>query len=236
MTVVITGGAGRIGSAIAQALCEHNIPVIVQFHQSLDQAQSLQNMWPDLVSLYQCDLYKTEDTENFVSFLRQQTSIRGLVNNAGCFHRNPLGQSWEALVDERQVHLNTLIPLRLCQELKSVLEENQGSVVNVVDNVSGVTPWPNHAGYAASKAGLLAITRSLAVELAPTIRVNAVGPGLILESEADSPEWQHLTSKIPMGRWGAPKEVADTVYFLLFGPRYITGQVISVDGGWGLAP
>lgn len=236
MTVVITGGAGRIGSAIVHALCERNIPVIVQVHQSLDQAQSLLDLWPDLVSLFQCDLSEVAEIESFVSFLRQQASIRGLVNNAGCFHRNPLGNAWTSSIEERQLQLNTLIPLRLCQELKPILEKNQGSIVNVVDNVSGSTPWPNHAGYAASKAGLLAITRSLAVELAPSIRVNAVGPGLILESESDSPNWQHLTSKIPMKRWGTPKEVAETVYFLLFGPAYITGQLISVDGGWNLAP
>ena len=236
MTVVITGGAGRIGSAIVHALCERNIPVIVQFHQSVDQAQSLQHMWPDLVSLYQCDLNEAGELEGFVSFLRQQSSILGLVNNAGCFHRNPMGRSWDSLLAEQHYHLNTLIPLRLCQELTCLLNANQGSIVNVVDNVSGSTPWPNHAGYCASKAGLLAITRSLAVELAPRIRVNAVGPGLILESKLDSPNWQHLTSKIPMKRWGTPKEVAETVYFLLFGPAYITGQLISVDGGWSLAP
>lgn len=236
MTVVITGGAGRIGSAIVRVLCDRNIPVIVQFHQSIDQAQSLKNRWPDLVSLYQCDLNEVAETEGFVSFLHQQPAIRGLVNNAGCFHRNPLGNSWTSTLVEQHLHLNTLIPLTLCQELKSTLGANQGSIVNVVDNVSGATPWPNHAGYAASKSALLAITRSLSVELAPAIRVNAVGPGLILDSEQDSPDWQHLISKIPMQRWGSPKEVAETVYFLLFGPAYITGQLISVDGGWSLAP
>ena len=90
-------------------------------------------------------------------------------------------------------------------------------------------------GYAASKAGLLAVTRSLAVEMAPFVRVNAVGPGLILTSAQDSPEWQHLQAKIPMGRWGTPQEVAEAVLFLLLDSTYITGQLLCVDGGWRLS-
>ena len=117
-------------------------------------------------------------------------------------------------------------------KLSQPLISSKGSIVNIIDNVSGTRPWPNHAGYAASKAGLLAVTRSLAVELAPNIRVNAVGPGLTLTSEQDSPEWQHLKAKIPMGRWGDPTEVAETVLFLLLGPSYITGQTFVC--GWRL--
>ena len=93
----------------------------------------------------------------------------------------------------------------------------------------------NHAGYAASKAGLLAVTRSLAVEMAPLYTSECRWTRLVLVSEQDSPEWQHLQEKIPMGRWGTPQEVAETVLFLLLGPAYITGQLLCVDGGWRLS-
>ena len=144
--------------------------------------------------------------------------------------------NWQQDTDLEQLQLNTMVPLRLCHALRNQLQDSKGSIVNVVDNVSGSRPWPNHAGYAASKAGLLAITRSLAVELAPHIRVNAVGPGLILDSEQEEKEWSHLITKIPMKRRGTPEEVAETVLFLLFGPAYITGQLLCVDGGWSLSP
>ena len=134
------------------------------------------------------------------------------------------------------IQLNTMVPLRLCHALRNQLQDTCGSIVNVVDNVSGLKPWSNYAGYAASKAGLLAITRSLAVELAPQIRVNAVGPGLIIDSEQEEQEWSHLIAKIPMGRKGTPEEVAETVLFSTVWTNVYHRSTLCVDGGWSLSP
>ena len=236
MSIVVTGGAGLIGTAIVRLLCERGYNVIVQYCQSENQARSLQTQWPHLVSLFQCDLLLPDEFKRFTHFLQVQKHIHGLINNAGLFIKNPLTGSWQPETDLMQLQLNTMIPLQLCQALRKQLQESNGSIVNIVDNVSGSKPWPNHAGYAASKAILLAITRSLAVELAPHIRVNAVGPGLILDSQQEEQKWSHLIAKIPMGRRGTPEEVAEAVLFLMLGPAYITGQLVCVDGGWSLSP
>ena len=236
MAIVVTGGAGLIGTAIVRLLCERGHSVFLQYCQSENQAKSLQQQWPHLVSLFQGDLLLPDDVNRFVDVLHRQKQIHGLINNAGLFIRNSLTDKWQQETDVVQLQLNTMVPLRLCHALRNQLQETCGSIVNVVDNVSGVKPWPNHAGYAASKAGLLAITRSLAVELAPQIRVNAVGPGLILDPGQKEQKWHHLIAKIPIGRCGTPAEVAETILFLLFGPTYITGQLLCVDGGWSLSP
>ena len=236
MAIVVTGGAGRIGTAIVRLLCERGHHVVVQYCQSENQAKSLQKQWPHLVSLFQCDLLRPDDVARFIDFIHREQQIHGLINNAGLFIKNPLTEKWQSETELVQLQLNTIVPLHLCHALRSQLQDSKGAIVNVVDNVSGSKPWPNHAGYAASKAGLLAITRSLAVELAPQIRVNAVGPGLILDSDQEEKEWSHLITKIPMKRRGTPEEVAETVLFLLFGPAYITGQLLCVDGGWSLSP
>ena len=236
MSIVVTGGSGRIGTEIVRLLCERGHSVVLQYCQSENQAKSLHTQWPHLVSLFQCDLLLPDGFRRFVEFIQHQKPVHGLINNAGLFIRNPLTEKWQAETERMQMQLNTMVPLRLCHALRNQLQETRGSIVNVVDNVSGLKPWPNHAGYAASKAGLLAITRALAVELAPHIRVNAVGPGLILDSVQEDQEWNHLIAKIPMGRSGTPKEVAETILFLMLGPAYITGQLLCVDGGWSLSP
>ncbi len=235
MTVVVTGGAGRIGSAIVQSLCQQGQSVLLQYHQSKDQAVALQEQWPHLVSLYACDLTKDGELQTFVEFARQGFTIGGLINNAGRFTKSD-SSSVERLKMREHWELNTVAPVYLVQCLLESLKKNKGSVVNIVDNVSHTRPWPNYVGYATSKAALVAATRALAVQFAPDVRVNAVGPGLILDGELDSPEHQTLCKKIPMKRWGTPMEVAQTVLFLLQGPAYITGQVLCVDGGWGLSP
>ena len=235
MTVVVTGGAGRIGSAIVQSLCQQGQSVLVQYHQSKDQAVVLQERWPSLVSLYSCDLTNNEELQNFIRCINQEFSICGLINNAGMFKPSQLS-STESLQMTEHWSLNAVAPVYLVQGLFDSLRRNNGSVVNIVDNVSHKRPWPNYVGYAASKAALVAATRALAVQLAPDVRINAVGPGLILDGDQDSPEYQALCKKIPMRRWGTPTEVAETVLFLLQGPAYITGQVLCVDGGWGLSP
>lgn len=235
MTVVVTGGAGRIGTAIVQTLCQQGHKVLLQYHTSVHQAEALQVQWPHLVSLFACDLLDGVQRTAFIQKISSRTDIVGVVNNAGLFVRNPLG-TWSHEIDQRHWMLNTMVPMEIISAVQSSLRSNQGAVVNVVDNVSHHTPWPNHAGYAASKAGLVALTRSLAVELAPHIRINAIGPGVILHPEDDDTSVSHLRAKIPMNRWGRPEDIAEMVVIFLFSAKYCTGQVLAIDGGWSLSP
>ena len=120
--------------------------------------------------------------------------------------------------------------IRIPRNIKNV----NGCVVNLIDN-SYERPWPFYSSYCASKSALRSITLSLAIELAPDVRVNGIAPGAIL-----FPDWmekssrQEILTKVPMKREGTPDEIADTAFFLAAGPQYITGQVIAVDGGWSL--
>jgi len=235
MTVVVTGGAGRIGSAIVQTLCQQGHKVLLQYHTAVHQAESLQVQWPHLVSLFACDLLDSIQRQEFMQVISGRADIVGVVNNAGLFVRNPL-ERWSHEIDQRHWTLNTMVPMEIIFAAQSSLASHQGAVVNIVDNVSHHTPWPNYAGYAASKAGLVALTRSLAVELAPHIRVNAIGPGIVLAPEEDDTSVSHLRSKIPMKRWGRPEDVAEMIVFFLFSAKYCTGQVLAIDGGWSLSP
>ena len=116
MAIVVTGGAGRIGMAIVQLLCEQEQPVIVQYHQSEDQARSLRNRWPNLVSLYQCDLLDPSAVHQFIEFLRTQEKISGLINNAGLFERTPLTGIWSSEKVQQHLQLHTVVPLQLSHE------------------------------------------------------------------------------------------------------------------------
>ena len=185
------------------------------------------------MSLLSSDLTTEAGMNNLIEFLEsQEIVLQGLVNNAAHFIRQPI-QDYNRQDAELMWRLNVQVPLELIHRTLELFGTNS-SIVNLVDNASESRPWPNHSVYASTKAGLLAATRSLAVELAPKIRVNAVGPGLI--QFPGDPYRPTIIEKIPFHRAGEVHEVVDTIYFLLTGPKYITGQMICVDGGWSIAP
>ena len=124
MAIVVTGGAGLIGTAIVRLLCERGHSVILQYRRSENQAKSLQMPWPHLVSLFQADLLLPDDVTRFVDVLHRQKQIHGLINNAGLFIRNPLTETWQPETEWMQIQLNTLIPLRLCHALLNQLSSN----------------------------------------------------------------------------------------------------------------
>jgi pteridine reductase len=161
------------------------------------------------------------------------------VNNASIFERITLEEMTSDAAN-MMWKVNAEAPLMLIKHATPHLRfegaDKPGSVINIIDNASGRNDWPNHSHYCASKAALLSITRSLAQELAPSIRINAVGPGAILFQDWESDERKSaVLSSIPMGRLGDAEEIAQTVLFLVAGPTYITGQIIDVDGGWSLS-
>ncbi len=239
---LVTGGAARIGAQICRTLANAGAIVAIHCHRSLAAAE-------DLVEEIEAaggesfvvrgDLSEEEDRVALIdSVIERAGRLDILVNNASIFEKIPLE---EMTSDAAQMMwmVNAEAPLMLIQHAAPHLrfegKDDPGSVINMIDNSSGRNDWPELSHYCASKAALLSITRSLAQELAPSIRVNAVGPGAILFQDWESEERRSaVLSSIPMGRQGDTEEIAETVLFLAAGPSYITGPIIDVDGGWSL--
>ena len=239
---LVTGGAARIGAQISRTLANAGAIVAIHCHRSLAAAE-------DLVEEIEAsggeafvvrgDLSEDEDRAALIeSVIDRAGRLDILVNNASIFEKIPLD---EMTSDAAQMmwRVNAEAPLMLIQQAAPHLRfegvNQPGSVINMIDNSSGRNDWPELSHYCASKAALLSMTRSLAQELAPSIRVNAVGPGAILFQDWESEDRRSaVLSSIPMGRQGNTEEIAETVLFLAAGPSYITGQIIDVDGGWSL--
>ena len=238
---LITGGARRIGAAIARTLHAEGMNLIIHYRNSGDNAKTLADELNQhrsgSVALAKADLEKTEDC----SRLAQQAvdafgRIHALINNASAFFPTPLGEisqkHWETLLG-----VNLKAPFFLSQACAEALTSTQGAIINLTD-IYAKRPLPKHLVYSVSKAGLVALTRSLAQELGPDVRVNAIAPGAILWPESgDTQENQEeIIRRTPLGRLGDPGDIAGTVLFLLRDAPFITGQVINVDGGRSVRP
>ncbi len=153
-----------------------------------------------------------------------------LVNSASLYHQASLAQtSLEASRRLWAIHVES--PMLLCQRFEAQLRKSQGSVINMLDLLAE-RPWPKYLAYCASKAGLWNLTLGLARELAPEVTVNGIAPGVV-EWPSDYPESekQKYLKRVPLGRAGTPGDVAEAVHFLCTAGRYITGQIIRLDGG-----
>ena len=240
---LVTGGSARIGAQICRTLAKAGATVAIHCHRNLAAAEDLlEEIESDGGEAFvvRGDLAQDEDRAALIeSVIEHAGRLDVLVNNASIFEKIPLS---EMTSDAAQMmwKINAEAPLILIQQATPHLMfegvEKPGVVINIVDNASGRNDWAELSHYCASKAALLSLTRSLAQELAPDIRVNAVGPGAILFQDWESDERKSaVLSSIPMGRQGTTQEIADTVLFLAAGPAYITGQIIDVDGGWSLS-
>ena len=238
----MTGGAARIGAQICRTLANAGAIVAIHCHRSLAAAEDLVEEIEAAGGesfVVRADLSEEDDRVALIdSVIERAGRLDILVNNASIFEKIPLD---EMTSDAAQMmwRVNAEAPLMLIQHAAPHLrfegKDDPGSVINMIDNSSGRNDWPELSHYCASKAALLSMTRSLAQELSPSIRVNAVGPGAILFQDWESEEKRSaVLSSIPMGRQGNTEEVAETVLFLAAGPSYITGQIIDVDGGWSL--
>ncbi|MBT5227084.1 MAG: pteridine reductase [Proteobacteria bacterium] len=238
---LITGGARRIGAAIARTLHAEGMNLIIHYRNSGGNAKTLADELNQhrsgSVALAKADLEKTEDC----SRLAQQAidtfgRIHALINNASAFFPTPLGEisqkHWETLLG-----VNLKAPFFLSQACAEALTSTQGAIINLTD-IYAKRPLPKHLVYSVSKAGLVALTHSLAQELGPDVRVNAIAPGAILWPESgDTQENQEeIIRRTPLGRLGDPGDIAGTVLFLLRDAPFITGQVINVDGGRSVRP
>ncbi len=232
----VTGGAAGIGEAIVKLFAEEGASVGFADLDGGCGATVAQEAGALFVPT------RVEREAEAAAFIERTAAHFGgldiLVNNASIFEKIPLD---EMTSDAAQMmwRVNAEAPLMLIQHAAPHLrfegKDDPGSVINMIDNSSGRNDWPELSHYCASKAALLSMTRSLAQELAPSIRVNAVGPGAILFQDWESEDRRSaVLSSIPMGRQGNTDEIAETVLFLAAGPSYITGQIIDVDGGWSL--
>ncbi|MDF9393025.1 pteridine reductase [Methylococcus capsulatus] len=237
---LITGAARRVGAAIAAHLHERGYRVIVHYHRSETDAlmlcESLNRRRNDSATAVGADLLDLEALAPLVETAAGHWGrLDALVNNASTFYPTPMGsvthQQWDELLGS-----NLRAPFFLVQHAMPWLSANCGCVVNLVD-IHADRPLKNHPAYTIAKAGLVALTKSLARELAPAIRVNAVAPGAILwpERGTDAAMQAEILRRIPLGRPGTPLDIAKTVAWFLDQAPYVTGQVLAVDGGRSLA-
>jgi pteridine reductase len=236
--ILVTGGARRVGAAICRELHAYGANLVVHYRSSGLDAQALQEelnrLRPGSVALVQADLL---DTGRLPALVKESASRFGrldaLVNNASSFFPTPLGEITETMWDDL-IGTNLKAPQFLSQAAAPLLRKQRGCIVNIVD-IHSEWPLKGYVVYNAAKGGLATLTRSLALELGPDIRVNGVSPGPILWPEEG--EWkeeaarQHIIGRTVLKRTGEPEDIARTVSFLITDAPYITGQIINVDGG-----
>ena len=233
---LITGAAKRIGAAIARSLHDAGADVAIHWRSSeqeaADLAAELCSIRPESARIFQADLH---DTAAIPALVEAVVTWRGrldcLVNNASSFYPTPLGeiteQDWDDLMGS-----NLKAPLFLAQAAAPHLREACGNVINIID-IHSIRPLRDHLTYGPAKAGLAMLTKALARDLAPEVRVNGVSPGAILwpEDGLSDAVKKTILSQVPLERPGDPEDIAGCVRFLVRDATYITGQIIAVDGG-----
>lgn len=231
----MTGAAKRIGRAIALALAEEGASVAITYRESAEQAANTVSELEALGvrALAVCaDLRKPESVREAVRRAAEELgTIDILVNNAGRFETAALEsitvEQWDAMFET-----NTRGPFLTAQAALPYLRAARGRIINI-GSLGGIHPWPTHAHYCTSKAALHMLTQTMSRAFAPEISVNCVAPGMIVNGEVAA-EFEHFARKTPMRRNGSPQDVAAAVLFFATGPHFITGQILSVDGGLGL--
>ena len=239
--ILVTGAGRRIGAAIARALHAAGSRVALHCHRSRDEADALaaelERMRPGSTVVVQADLLDVAALPRLVEAAAAAFGgLHGLVNNASSFHATPMGAidlaDWEDLSGT-----NLRAPLFLAQAAAPRLKATRGAIVNVID-IHAERPLGGYAVYSVAKSGLAGLTRALALELAPDVRVNGVSPGAILWPEGGEhfapDERARIESQTPLQRIGRPEEVAGAVKYLLLDAPYVTGQILAVDGGRSL--
>ena len=233
---LVTGGARRLGAAIARRLHAAGAAVLIHYRDSEPDANKL---------VAELNAARAKSAAKVKAELLAPIAPRALlgealgafgrldvlVNNASSFFPVPLGQieasHWEELVGS-----NLRAPLFISQEAAPELAKHAGAIINIVD-IHAERPLKGYAVYSIAKSGLAALTRSLAIELAPHVRVNGVAPGTIAwpdDGQFDPGERARIVAGTPLGRVGSPEDVAQAVHFLAVAP-YVTGQILAVDGG-----
>jgi pteridine reductase len=239
---LVTGAAQRIGAAIARELHRAGCRVLVHYRSSAAGAEQLARelnaLRPDSCAAVQADLCRPEEVRELGAKATALASgLDLLVNNASAFYATPLGSvsdaQWHELFDA-----NLKGAFFLSQALAPALGHRQGAIVNIID-IHAEIPLPQHTVYTMAKAGLAMMTRALAVELGPSVRVNGIAPGAILWPEQanavlGAAHADALLAQTALKRMGTPEDIAGATRFLGLEAPYVTGQILAVDGGRNL--
>lgn len=239
-TVLITGGARRVGASIARTLHGAGANLVVHYRNSGNDAEALaaelNAARADSAALFQADLLQVEKLPALVEFaVRRFGSLDVLVNNASTFYPTKIGeitpQAWDDLVGT-----NLKVPLFLAQAAAAALKRSSGLIINIVD-IHAMRPLRDYTVYCSAKAGLHMVTRSLAKELGPEIRVNGISPGPVLwpEQGGDEAARRKIIQRTILQRMGTPEDIARTALFFAASAPFITGQILAVDGGRSVA-
>ena len=234
-TVLITGAAKRIGAAIAEQLHLAGMNIIIHHNTSEKEAIELVNKLnstrPDSATAVQANLKHEESYSNLLETSSKfKGSIDVLVNNASVFYPTPVNsldsEQWDDIIN-----VNLKAPLFLSKLATNYLRKNNGCIINIAD-IHGNKPLKDHSIYSVSKAGLIMLTQSLAKELAPDIRVNAISPGAITwPVEMENKTKEEILEHVALKKIGSMEDISKAVLFLINDANYITGQVLNVDGG-----
>ena len=234
--VLITGAAKRVGAMIARTLHAAGYNLALHYRHSHGDMNALvaelESERADSALAVQGELADIEHLPRLVdACIARYGRLDGLVNNASAFYPTPIGsatvEQWNELFSS-----NAQAPFFLAQAAAPHLKNAHGSLVSIAD-IYALRPLPHHPIYSMAKAALVAMTRSLARDLAPDVRVNAIAPGAILWPEAGKPaaDQSDLIARTPLARTGTPEDVATAVLFLLRDAKFTTGQILHVDGG-----
>jgi len=237
--ILITGAARRIGAELSRFLHQSGYRIILHFHTSEAEAlalsQELNNDQPDSCLAIRADLHHLNEVEQLAnSALRQWGRIDVLINNASRFYPGLLGEVTADIWDDL-MNANLRAPFFLSQALADELRYRRGCIINLVD-IHSERPLKDHTVYSLSKAGMAMLTKSLARELGPDVRVNGISPGAVLwpEAELSANAKADILDKTALKHPGSPQDICRTALFLIEQADYISGQILAVDGGRNL--
>ena len=242
---LVTGGAHRVGKSIALALAAEGAHIVISYHhaaaEAAQTAREIEAFGVQALAV-KADQRDTAHIDALFALLRDRFGrLDILVNSAAIMERKPVfditPDDWDRTLDT-----NLRGPFFIAQAAARMMlsahpersaaksKDAVGCIVNIAD-ASALRPWPSYLAHTVSKSGLVALTKALAVALAPSIRVNAIAPGAVLKPpEWSDEQWLKLAERIPLGRPGTPDDVAQAVLYLIRGD-FITGQVLVLDGG-----
>ena len=238
-TILITGAAKRIGKEMALSFFNKGWDIVIHYNGSKEEAEALADKMnserSNSAMIAQANLDNADEVTKLVDkTLSKNSRIDALINNASTFFPTPIGnfseESWNSLMGS-----NLKAPLFLIQAFHKELEKNKGFIINITD-INVDKALVNHSIYLAAKSGLQTLTKSLAKELAPSIRVNAIAPGAILEPpnvEWTTEQKNNIINAVPMKRMGTEKDIVDAAIYLSEA-EYVTGQILNIDGGKSL--
>ena len=236
---LVTGGSKRIGATIVETLHNNGFNVAIHYNSSSDAADQLcaelNAKRQDSSIAIGADLIDQDSLDNLIPSLIETTQrLDVLVNNASTFYPTPIEkitlEDWENLFGT-----NLKAPLFLAKYAAKHLKQSKGIIINIID-IHAKKPLKEHPIYGSAKSGLAMLTRSLASDLAPDVRVNGISPGLILWPENNPSEQvkNNIVQQIPLKKIGTSEDIANCVMFLIEDAPYITGEIIAVDGGRGM--